>query len=231
MIRRPRPLLSILAGVGLAAASLAACGGGTATPAPTPEATVSAEPIVSSSPGGSTAATSSLAPSVSPSPTPLPLPHVSAALEDKLPNTIGGITLQKFSMTLGAYMASFTGGDKPLYAPWLVKFGKTPDEVDLAAALGLTETTTFHVQAIQVPGVQPTALSNGFADVARGLKWPVGNRTIGRTAVTVIEDPATIAAGGLGIAYVYAREDVLYIIVTDSPDLLVEALAKISSPL
>jgi hypothetical protein len=236
MIGRPRPLFSSLLGVGLALASLAACAGNTPSPSAAHSPAVTAAPTASGSPGGSAAASGSVSPSASasqllPSPTEdLHLPHVSAALEDKLPNVIGGTTLEKFSMTLAAYMASYAGGDKPLYTPWLVKFGKTPDDVNLAAALDLTQTESFHVQAIEVPGQTPAALVAGFANSARALGWPVTNRTIGGTAITQIVDSAT-AASGLGIAYVLAREDVIYIIVTDSPDLLVEALAKITTPL
>jgi len=61
------------------------------------------------------------------------------------------VTLEKFSLTLSAYIASTTGGDKALYAPWLVKFGKTPDDVNMAVAADLTGQENFILHAIDVP--------------------------------------------------------------------------------
>jgi hypothetical protein len=230
MIRRPSQFLSTLLGVGLAAVSLSACGGSGVTPSPSAAPTLSPTATLAVTALAPTAPRS-VQPSVVPSPTEdLHLPHVSAALEDKLPSSIGGIQLQKFSMDLSAYIASYAGGDKPLYVPWLVKFGKTPDDVNLAAALDLTQTESFHVQAIEVPGADASSLVVGFADVARSLKWPVTTRTVGTESILAIVDPATTQAGGLGTAYVLARGDVLYTIVTDDANLLVEALAKITAP-
>ena len=237
MIRRPVSYTSALIGIGLAAVFAAGCGSATvtasptagqtrpSTPIPTPTATTTpaSPPSASGSASPSTSPNASLSPSPSPSPD-LGLPHVNATLEDKLPGTIGGIQLEKLSMPLSTYMASSNGGDKVLYTPWLVKFGKSPDQIDLAEANDLTQTENFFVQAIQVPGVDAASLTGGFASVARNEKWPVTPKTIAATSVLEIVDPATNAAGGLGTAYVYARGDIMYIIVTDDVSLLVEAL-------
>ncbi|MGD0863617.1 MAG: hypothetical protein ABSA21_12840 [Candidatus Limnocylindrales bacterium] len=232
MIRRPSPFFTSLLGVGLAVASLAGCGGNAATP--TPAATPTARPTATATPAETSTAeptaSGTVAPSGLPSPSPtqdLGLPHVNAALEDELPDIIGGIQLEKFSMPLSTYIASSNGGDKVLYTPWLVKFGKTPDDVDLAVAVDLTQTENFFVEAIQVPGISQTALSDGFASVARGKGWPVAAKSVGPYSVTEIDDTATDAAGGLGTAYVFAKGDVLFIIVTDDPSLLLEALIKL----
>jgi hypothetical protein len=45
----------------------------------------------------------------------------------------------------------------------------------------------------------------------------------GKTVLEII-DPVAKAAGGLSAGYVYARGDVLYTIITDSPSLLLETL-------
>ena len=229
MIRRPRSHTSALIGIGLAAVFAAGCGSATVTASPTAAQTVLPTPTATApataTPASSPSASGSASPSVSPSPSPdLGLPHVNAALEDKLPGVIGGITLEKFSMPLSTYMASPTGGDRVLYTPWLVKFGKTPDQIDLAEANDLTQTENFFVQAIQVPGAAAAALTGEFANVARKEKWPVTPKSIAATSVLEIVDPVTDAAGGLGTAYVYAKGDIMYIIVTDDESLLVEAL-------
>lgn len=236
MIRRPDSYVSALIGIGLAAVLAAGCGSATVTASPTATQTVPSTPIptpmAATTPASSPSASGSALPSVSPSLSPSPdlgLPHVDAALEDKLPGTIGGIQLEKFSMPLSTYMASSNGGDRVLYTPWLVKFGKTPDQIDLAEANDLTQTENFFVQAIQVPGVDAASLTGGFASVARNEKWPVTPKSIAATSVLEIVDPATDAAGGLGTAYIYARGDIMYIIVTDDESLLVEALIDLIS--
>ncbi len=76
-------------------------------------------------------------------------------------------------MALSAYIASTSGGDDALYAPWLVKFGKIPDDVTMAVAVDLTGQENFIVHAIEVPGVADATLSSSFADVARKAGWPV----------------------------------------------------------
>jgi hypothetical protein len=46
-------------------------------------------------------------------------------------------------------------------------------------------------------------------------------------SVLEIVDPATDAAGGLGTAYVFAKSDILYIVVTDDASLLINALSDL----
>ncbi len=234
MIRRPASFASALLGIGLAAVFAAGCGSATVTASPTAAQTIRPTPTAtttpSATPASSPSASESASPAVSPSPSPTPdlgLGHVNAALEDKLPGVIGGITLEKFSMPLSTYMASSAGGDKILYTPWLVKFGMNPDQIDLAVAADLTQTENFFVQAIQVPGVDAAALTGGFAAVARKAGWPVTPKSIAATSVLEIVDPATDAAGGLGTAYIYAKGDIMYVIVTDDVSLLIEALSKL----
>jgi hypothetical protein len=226
MIRRPDSHASALIGIGLAAVFAAGCGSATVTASPTAAQTVL--PTPTTTPASSPSASGSVSPSACPSPTQdLGLGHVNAALEDKLPGVIGGICLAKFSLPLSTYMASPIGGDKVLYTPWLVKFGKTPDQIDLAEANDLGRTEHFFVQAIQVPGVEAAALTGEFANVARKEKWPVTPKSIAATSVLEIVDPATDAAGGRGTAYVYAKGDIMYVIVTDNESLLIEALINL----
>jgi hypothetical protein len=153
---------------------------------------------------------------------------VDAALEDKLPSTIGGVALTKFSAPLSSYVASADAGpDAALYAPWLVKFGKTPDDVDLAVALDIYQTVSFHAEAIQVPGVDAAALIAGFADVARKAGWPVDATSIGTKSVYVIVDPSADPTTGLGSAWVYAKADILYVIVSNDVALRLEAFIRL----
>jgi hypothetical protein len=154
---------------------------------------------------------------------PLSLSHVNAKLEDLLPTIIGGICLQKFSLMLSAYIASpASSGDKDLYPAWLVQFNKTPAEVTMALAADLTDQENFQIRAIQVPGADAATLSSAFADVARKAGWPVVSlpnpASTGQT-ILAITNPADGHVGD-----VYAKGDVLYTIITNDYNLLLQAL-------
>ena len=221
MSRRP---VSILASVSVSLALVvAACGSSTPTPSPTP----SPQPTVPATPAPSPSETPIPSPTPTPEPT-LPLAHIDAALEDKLPNNIGGVQLVKFSLPLSTYIASSSGGDKTLLVPWLVKFGKTPDDVNIAIAADLTQVGGFFEQAIQVPGANAISLAGNLGDVARSKDWPTATRDIGGKTLLEVVDPAIQSAGGDGIAYFYASGDVLYIFVTSDDAQLLQAaiLAK-----
>lgn len=220
----------------VAVAALAAgCGGASATASLThpPKAPVTASPSSGITASPSAAASGSPSASVGASASPssgdrvtIGLPHVDAALEDLLPSIIGGVDLVRFSEPLASYSASSAGGDKRLYPPWLVKFGKTPDDVNIAIA---TDLTHFVVHAIKVPGVDDATLTSSFADVARTAGWPVSAKSIGPRSVLEIVDPTGQAAGllGDGYGYVYAKGGVLFVVITDDPSLLLEALIKL----
>jgi hypothetical protein len=161
------------------------------------------------------------------------LPHSDAQLEALLPGTIGGIDLEKLSMPLSTYMASETCtaatpcGDKALYTPWLVGFGKTPDDATLAAATDLTKTENVIIQAFKVPGTDGTKLSSAFVAEAQKAGWPVSPKKAGDRYVQELIDPARQNLDLLSIGWVYAKNDVMYIIITDDPALRLEALIKL----
>ena len=221
MIRRSNATLSRLLGAALAAALLAGCGAPkTTAPAQSASASSSGTPAASAAPSAGPSETA--APSDTPQPT-LPLPHVDAALEDQLPSTIGGVGLTKFSQMLSAYIASPPpGGDKDLYAGWLVKFGKTPGDLRIAVAVDLTGQENFNARAIEVPGVKAATLVSSFTDAASKAGWLIASHpNWGGTGKDLEEliDPTTNHAG-----YVYAKDGVLFEIIADTDSLLLEAL-------
>jgi hypothetical protein len=216
-------LLVTLAGTaGLAAG----CGADSAGPTSGPTAPVSPSAAASASASASLAASASASAGASPTLS-LGLPHVDAALENRLPGTIGGVDLQKLSLPLSTYIASSKGGDKALLGPWAIHFGKTADEINVAVATDLTEQIDFFVQAIQVKGEKPDGLTGELTRLARQDGWPVTGRTVASRAVLEITDPVMEAAGGLATAYVLAVGDVMYVVVTDEPAYLVECLIKL----
>jgi len=251
IVHRVRVGIALLA----AAAVVAACANATATPthagsgtagpaksgaASVATATASASPTPSASASGSGAtkspsasgsADASASPSASASPASrclsVGLSHVDTVLEAYLPCTIGGVDLERFSLPLSEYIASSTGGDRSLYAPWLVGFGLTPEQVNVAVVADLTVQENFVIHAIKVPGADDAKLSSSFADQAKKAGWPVTPKTVTGRALLEITDPAAKTAGTLSVGYVFASTHVLYTIITDDPSLLVEALIKL----
>jgi hypothetical protein len=241
MIRRSSATIRTLLGAALAATLVAACGNATATA--TPPSARTAVPSASAGKSAGPSAGSSASPLGSASmatPTAEPtvdisagLPHSDAQLEALLPGIIGGIDLEKLSMPLSTYMASETCtattpcGDKALYTPWLVGFGKTPDDATLAAATDLTKTESVIIQAFKVPGIDGTKLSSAFVTEAQKAGWPVSPKKVGDRYVQEVIDPARQNLDLLSLGYVYAKGDVMYIIITDDPALRLEALIKL----
>jgi hypothetical protein len=221
----PSRTLRLLVPLLAVAVLAAACGSASSTPAPTaPPATPRPSASAKASVAPSAAASASARASASDS---LGLPHVNAALEDKLPTFIGNVGLAKFSQPLSSWVASTKGGERVLYAPWLVKFGKTPSDVDIAIAADLSFAENVRVSAIQVPGVSAAALQSGFGDSAKSAGWTVKPVTVAQKAVLEITDPTAATTGTLAVGYVYAKDDILYTVVTDDLNLLVEALIKL----
>lgn len=232
MIRRSSARPLHLLGVAALATAVMVAGCGSAKVSPSAAATDMASQPLPSPAASSAAPTASPTPSPTPEPT-LALPHADATLEDKLPGSINGTALFKMSLLLSAYDASEpTGGDKALYAPWLVKLGKTPADVTIAVSFSLSDTVNFQARAIAVPGVADATLSSGLAAAARAAGWPVTSQpNLMGTGLTVYEmiDPAVQAAGGVGAGYVYARGGVLYEVVTDDPALLLDGLVQLEA--
>jgi hypothetical protein len=245
---RGRPGLSGLAAAAILAATVAACGSAGATPsaaadAPTPAASAvtspasplsapSASVAPSRSPGPSGSGSASGSPSASASPASrclsIGVSHTDPVLEAYLPCTIGGVDLERLSLPLSQYIGSSSGGDRSLYAPWLVGFGLTPEEVNMAVVADLTLQENFVIHAIKVPGVDDAKLASSFGDQAKKAGWPVTPKKVTGTSLLEITDPAAKAAGTLSVGYVFASNHILYTIITDDPALLVEALIKLA---
>jgi hypothetical protein len=153
--------------------------------------------------------------------------HVDPALEEKLPCVIGNTSLARFSFKLSSYIASTSGGDRELYAPWLVQFGLTPDDVTMAVVVADPTTESFVIHAISVPSVADDKLVSSFSDQARKAGWPVGNIRMASRSLMEIVDPSAREAGSLSVGYVFAKDHVLYTIITDDPNLLLEAIVKL----
>ena len=241
MVRRSSATIRTLLGAAMVATLVAACGNATATATPAPARTATPSTSAGTSPGSSPGAAGSPGGSASAAvPTTEPsldisagLAHLDAKLEALLPGTIGEIPLAKLSMPLSTYIASLTCdasnpcGDKALYTPWLVGLGKTPDDATLAAATDLTGTEKIVIEAFKVPGKSGAELSSTFAAQARTAGWPVSQKTVAAKSVQELIDVARQKLGLVSIGYLYSKDDVMYLVLTDDPALLVESLIKL----
>src|ERR1035437_4978257 len=243
MIRRSRAAIRTLLGAALVATFVAGCGNATTTATATRLSARTAAPSASVRTAAGTSAGASASPRVSGpvgAPTAEPtliisagLAHFDAKLEALLPGTIGDVPLSKLSMPLSTYMASETCtsanpcGDKALYTPWLVEFGKTPDDATLAAVTDLTNTETIAIEAFTVPGIDGAKLSSHFAAQARKAGWTVNPMLIATKSVQELIDPVRQNLGLPSVAYLYSQANVMYLILTDDPALLFQSLIKL----
>ncbi len=174
--------------------------GGPAAPSPAP---IPSTPLASGSiaPGasGSPAPNASANPSANPSEA---LSHDVPALEALLPATIGGLALQRDSLT-----GDVLGSDTQLAAN-IVKLGKKAADLQLAEAFD-PDQFQFYAAAFRLPGVSGTAL---LAAIVGSEAAPVPSGatsttvTLGGTTVTKI-DPGD----GSGLTYAFAKGDVAYV--------------------
>lgn len=194
---------------------VAACGGATASSAPTATQAASlASPAVTAAP-----------PTATPAPTDLTIPsfalpslHGNVSLEQLIPTEIGGEAVDTQSMTGQDYVGLSSG--KELIAV-LTGLHKQPS--DLSVALGTnTQVVIIAVQVNGVPGSQlATALIHGTAQYADAT---ITQATVGGKQVQKIEP-----SDGSDTQYLYAKDDVVFGVggsgVTDA--VLNEAFSKL----
>jgi len=65
--------------------------------------------------------------------------------------------------------------------------------------------------------VDGAKLASAFGAEARKAGWPVSSKTVAAKAVLEIIDPARQSLDLISIAYVYAKDDVMYVVLTDDP--------------
>ena len=190
-----------------AAVLLAACGSSAATATPRAPATLA-------SPSPAPAATfplGSIAPGFS-----FTLPSEDKALEDLLPDDIGGAAITKSSMA-GSSLVGAPGSD---LSKVLGQLGKT--ESDISAAFGIGGGVS--VGAYRLKGVDATTLLAAFAQMLSADEAPtISDANIGGKSVRqVVTATATI--------YVYTNDDVLFTVNKDptgTDAAVAEAISKL----
>ena len=204
VLAAPAALLSLL---------LVACSGGTAS-APA-SATLAPTPTVEPTPTATATAAG----------TPNPLAsfdlNQDKALEALLPDTVGDLTLTKFSVKGAEF---FTGaGTDPAFKDFLDRVHAQPD--DVSAAVAADQGSTLQVLALRVAGANSDDLKTEFRRAlseSASTTVTLSEATVGGKSVLTGFDPDQEAN-----VYFYVVNDVLFFVTTADKTLAVAALQKL----
>jgi len=199
-------LRAATAAILLLASAVAACSSGSATASPTPSVPASVEPSAASSSEGA-------APS---------LPSGAEDLEALIPDTIGGVALQKLSMRGNEFANS--GSASAEAEEFLRTLGVSPDDVSVAIGFGLSSDTGSGVAVFvfRAQGAESDRLLQAFKDATDAeretpLEWESVN--VGGKQVERATDPEQ----GNRV-YLYVKDDLLAFVATTSEDDAAEVL-------
>jgi hypothetical protein len=144
-------------------------------------------------------------------------PSEDKELENRLPNTINGVTLTKYSFKGSTFLGSGASNSKDLI-DLLTSLGKTPDDMSVAFAADPTGDLDLQVGAFKVAGADSNALLAAFVAASKSTTPTdqVTQTNVGGKNVTQIVDPADTTTGAI---YVYANGDVLYYVLSPDPAL------------
>ena len=192
----------------LVALAIAACGGG-ASASSTPSATVSIAASVSSAPSESEGAQPSL-------------PSSAADLEALIPDTVGGVALQKLSMRGNEFANS--NETSPEAEDFLRNLGVAPEDVAVAIGFGLSSDTNSGVAVFvfRAQGADSGRLLQTFKDATDAerdspLQWE--SVTVGGKQVQRATDPEQDNK-----VYLYVAGDTLVFVATTNEDDAAEVL-------
>jgi hypothetical protein len=199
--------------VALAAIVLAACG---SSPAATSSPAASA--------AGSPAASSAVA-----SPSPTPNVHAAPALEAKLPDSIGGVAMSKFSMGGADFLSGGTVTGKAQLKELLDQLGKTDADLLLADTYDPTGASQDQAAIFQVQGADPTKLLDLWVAAQTAIthgKTRVSNVTVGGRQLTRLED---FSSEPSRVTYAWSSGDSIMIVAASTDAVLQELVSKMAA--
>jgi hypothetical protein len=206
-----------LAIIGVVMVTMAACSS-TATQSPTGPAGTPAGGATPTSAEQATPTPGETASGALPS---FQLPHNAAELEALLPDTLGGVTLQKSSWS-GADFVNQNSTSTELVA-FLQSLGKSLSDISAAAAFSPTFDNSIF--AFRVNGVDHNILISEFQKAENtGLDTPIPwtSATVGGKSVF---QATTDTAGEM--IYVYGVADLFFEVTSNDPAIAAEALSKL----
>jgi hypothetical protein len=204
---------------GLLTILLAACSSGASS---TPS--VSTAPVVSASASEAAPSVEASASASADASVALPsLPNSDTALEDLLPDELGGQPLQKTSMKGADFLDSGTT-DNQDFKDFLQRLGAQPDDISVAIGFALTGDSQNSIFAFRVKGVAQDKLTDEFKtsieqDSSTKLTWQ--DETIGGKSVVTTTDPDQ------GKIYVYPKGDTIFFVTSTDASVAEEALSEL----
>jgi hypothetical protein len=174
----------------------------------------------------STSGTGSPTPSPSPTPTAaasvvalpsITLPSNAKELEALLPSTLGGKTLTKFSMKGSDFVTQTTSN--PELVAWLNSVGKSLNDVSAAYAFDMTGGSSG-IFAFRVAGVDHTTLLSTLQTAMASQMPTWTTETVGGKSVQTGTDSGNTE-------YIYATQDLVFIVFTNDPAAAAEALSHL----
>lgn len=220
-----RPALATLRAAGrtglliIVSSLVVACGSAAVTP----------ESSTPASPGPSTPA--SVPPSSVPeTPEPSVGAHGAQDLEALLPARVGGIALERRSLTGSAFYSLGTPDTQGRLDAMLTAIGKTIADLTVADAYDPSGRTILEVGAFRVAGARPAQLLSEWVasnQASNPGRISVTNETVDGRAVTKLVD-GTREVGATTRAFVIG--DTIYLVGADDPALVSDALAQLPKP-
>jgi hypothetical protein len=204
---------------GLLTILLAACSSGASS---TPSA--STAPVVSASASEAAPSVEASASASADASVALPsLPNSDTALEDLLPDELGGQPLQKTSMKGADFLDSGTT-DNQDFKDFLQRLGAQPDDISVAIGFAMTGDSQNSIFAFRVKGVAQDKLTDEFKtsieqDSSTKLTWQ--DETIGGKSVVTTTDPDQ------GKIYVYPKGDTIFFVTSTDASVAEEALSQL----
>jgi len=138
----------------------------------------------------------------------------------------GSIDLCRFSETLSDYLGAASSSQVKIYTNWVVGFGRTPQDVDVAVDFPVADMTDVVILAVEIPGAK-TDLASAFGRAAAAEGRTVGPAQVGDRNLIEVVDPTLDVTTGHYIAYIYSKGQICYFIVTDKHEQLVSALIQL----
>jgi hypothetical protein len=149
-------------------------------------------------------------------------PSEDKDLEAKLPSTINGVTLTKYSFKGGDFLEAGASNSQDLL-DLLTALGKTPNDLSVAFAGDPAGNLDVQIGAFRVAGADSNALLAGFIASANKEtpEEAVSQGNVGGKNVTQITDPTDPTTGTV---YVYANGDTLFYVESSDASLAGAAL-------
>ena len=215
----------ILALVAIMALALAAC----SSPGTSPSSSASAAPTTAVSEEASPSEEASASAEASSSELALPsidLPSSAPELEDALPDTVGDVTLQKFSMRGAEFLQQ--GGDNQEFSDFLERLDAEPEDVSVAFAFGAdaANASPVSVFAFRVEGANTDDLTRELQGSLEsdGTAADLSETNIGGKDVLVGESTDDSQPGSV---YLYGVGDIVFFIAAADEAQATEILSQL----